>query len=162
MVTRRAILPILDAESVSKAELDPRTWKRRNHWYERLAYLIGKIRAQGPVTRAFLDRCLYKFTSVWLKAKAIQSLGWMYDRSYKELFEQIAVGDFSGIALREHLPEEEITYLRRKAIQALANIGDRETLAQLRANRTGWCTELERAFYWTSEEIHWRLSLGGS
>jgi hypothetical protein len=162
VVTRRAILPLLDAEAAEREGLDARTWKRRNHWYERAAYLIGKIRAQDPATRAFLDRCLYEFTSVWLKAKAIQSLGWMYERSYKELFEQIAVGDFSNVALREHLSEEETIYLRRKAIQALGNIGDRDTLARLREKRTDWCPELERAFYWTSEEIYWRLSLGDS
>ena len=160
VVTRHAILPLLDAKVAERESLDPRTWKYRNHWYERVAYLIGKIRVQEPVIRAFLERCLYEFTGVWLKAKAIQSLGWMYDHGYKNLFEQIAIGDFSNVALRKHLPEEETVYLRRKAIQALANIGDRDTLAKLRAKRTGWCPELERAFYWTSEEIHWRLSPG--
>jgi len=161
-VTRRAILPLLDAEAAEREGLASRTWKRRADWYERLAYLIGKIRVQEPITRAFLERCLYEFTGTWLKAKAIQSLGWMYDHSHKDLFEQIAIGDFSNVALREHPPEKETVYLRRKAIQALANIGDRDTLAKLRANRTDWCPELERAFYWTSEEIHWRLSPGSS
>ena len=160
VVTHRAILPLLDAGTAEREGLAPRTWKRRADWYERLAYLIGKIRAQTPVTHAFLDRCLYEFTGVWLKAKAIQSLGWMYDHGYKDLFEQIAIGDFSNVALRKHLHEEETVYLRRKAIQALANIGDQDTLAKLRAKRTDWCPELERAFYWTSEEIHWRSSLG--
>jgi HEAT repeat protein len=160
-VTRRAIRPLLDAETAEREGLDPGTWKGRAAWYEPLAYLIGKIRAQSPLTRAFLDRCLYEFTGVRLKAKAIQSLGWMYDRSYKDLFEQLALGDFSDIALRQHLPEEERVYLRRKAIQALASIGDQDTLARLRAKRTDWSPELERAFYWASEEIYWRLSLGG-
>jgi len=162
VVTRRAILPLLDAEVAEREELDPSTWKRRADWYERLAYLIGKIRAQEPATRAFLDRCLFKFTHVGVKAKAIQSLGWMYDHSYKHLFERIAVGDFSKVALRKRLPEKDARYLRRQAIQALANIGDRDTLTRLRENRTDWSPELERAFYWTSEEIYWRLSPGGS
>jgi len=162
VVTRRAIQPLLDAEVAERERLDGRTWKRRAAWYERLAYLIGKIRAQESITRDFLDRCLYKFTGVRLKAKAIQSLGWMYDRSYKDLFERIAVGDFGNVAMRKGLPEKEMKYLRRKAIQALANIGDQDTLTRLRENRTDWGPKLERAFYWTSEEIYWRSSLGGS
>ncbi len=161
-VMHRAILPLLDQEAASQEGLSPEVWKRRADWYERLAYLIGKIRAQEPIARDFLDRCLYKFTGVWLKAQAIEALGWMYDRSYKELFERIAAGDFSGVALRQHVPEGESIYLRRKAIQALANIGDRDTLTQLREQRTGWEPELERVFYWTSEEIYWRLGFGGS
>lgn len=162
VVTRRAILPLLDEEAAEREEIDRKTWNRRNHWYERMAYLAGKIRAQHPEIRAFLDRCLYEFTGVWLKAKAIRSLGSMYARGYKELFEQIAVGDFGGVALRASMPEDETVYLRRKAIQALAHIGDRDTLTRLRANRTAWCPELERALYRTSEEIRWRLSLGHS
>ncbi len=161
VVTRRAILPLLDKTVAEREGIDRRTWNRRNHWYERIAYLIGRIRAQHPETRAFLDRCLYQYTGVWLKAKAIHALGCMYESSYKELFEQIAVGDFSGVATREHLSGKENLYLRRKAIQALATVGDRYTLARLRADRTDWGPQLERAFYWTSEEIHWRMSLGG-
>jgi hypothetical protein len=162
VVTHRAILPLLDAEVAEQAGIHPRTWKRRADWYERLAYLVGKIRAQSPVTRAFLDRCLYEFTGVGLKAKAIQSLGWMYDRRYKDLFERIAMEDLSDVALREGLPEEDTQYLRRKAIEALAGLGDQATLTRLRAHRIDWDPELERAFYQTSEEIYWRLSLGSS
>lgn len=159
LVTQRAVLPLLDAQAAKREGLDPHTWRNRAAWYDRLAYLIGKLRAQGPIPRAFLDRCLYEFTNVWVKSKAIQSLGWMYDRSYKNLFEQIAAGDFSRIALSERLSEEETMYLRRKAIQALAYIGDKDTLTNLRAGRTDWSPELERVFYWTSEEIYWRLGL---
>ena len=163
VVTQRAILPFLDAEVAKREGLDPRTWKRRAAWYERLAYLIGKVRARHPVTRDFLERCLYKFTGTWLTAKAVQSLGWMYERNYKDLFERIALGDFSdGIALSTRASEQDAKYLQRKAIEALANIGDRDTLTRLRAKRTDWGPELERIFYRTSEEIYWRLGPGGS
>lgn len=158
MVTRRAVLPLLDADAAERQGLDPRTWKRRANWYERLAYLIGRIRAQEPATRAFLDRCLYQYKSVWLKGYAIQSLGWLYDRSYKGLFEEIAVGDFHNIAVRKSLPLEQVTYLRRMAMNALANIGDRDTLTRLRESRADWSAELQRVFYWTSEEIYSRVS----
>ena len=156
LVTRRAILPLLDAQVARQQGLPARTWRNRAAWYERLAYLIGKIRAQEPAALAFLERCLFEFKGVRLKGKAIQSLGWLYDRRYKALFEEIAIGDFGKIALRPRLSRWERTYLRRKAIEALAYIGDRETLTRLRAGRTGWNPELERAFYWTSEEIYWR------
>lgn len=164
VVTERAILPLLDAETAERVGmgLDSRTWKRRADWYERLGYLIGKMRVQIPATGDLLDRCLYKFTGVGLKAKAIQSLGWMYDRRYKDLFERIAMDDFSDVAVRDSMPENDRRYLRRKAIEALANLGDQDTLTRLRANRTDWDPELERAFYLTSEEIYWRLSLASN
>ena len=160
-ITNRAILPFLDADCAEQEGLEPRAWKRRADWYGRLAYLIGKVRAQDPTTRDFLDCCLYEFKGVGLKGKAIQSLGWLYDRSYKDLFEEIAVGDFCQVALRKRPSKQDKTYLRRKAIEALANIGDEDTLNRLRENRADWKNpELARAFYWTSEEISWRLSLG--
>ena len=122
----------------------------------------GMVRAREPIPRQFLERCLGEFTDVWLTAKAVQSLGWMYERGYKDLFERIALGDFGdGIALSEKASEWDTKYLQRKAIEALANIGDRDTLARLRAERTDWGPELERIFYWTSEEIYWRLGPGG-
>ena len=162
-ITNRAILPFLDADAAAREGLEPRAWKRRADWYGRLAYLIGKVRAQDPTTRDFLDCCLYEFKGVGLKGKAIQSLGWLYDRSYKDLFEEIAVGDFRQVALRKRPSKQDKTYLRRKAIEALANIGDEDTLNRLRENRADWKNpELARAFYWTSEEISWRLSLGAA
>jgi hypothetical protein len=162
VVTQRAILPLLDADAAEREGLNPDVWKRRADWYERLAYLIGMVRAQEPIPRQFLERCLGEFTDVWLTAKAVQSLGWMYERSYKDLFERIALGDFGdGIALSDKASEWDTKYLQRKAIEALANIGDRDTLTRLRAERTDWGPELERIFYWTSEEIYWRLGPGG-
>jgi hypothetical protein len=162
-VTQRAILPLLDSEAAEREGLEPRIWKARAAWYERLAYLIGMVRARDPVTHDFLGRCLYEFTDAWLTAKAIQSLGWMCEHSYKDLFEQIALGNFPDeVALSKSSSEWDARYLQRKAIEALANVGDRETLTRLRAHRTDWGPELERIFYWTSEEIYWRLGADGS
>ena len=69
------------------------------------------------------------------------------------------MGDFSKVAVGNGLSEPEATYLRRKAMAALANIGDEETLTRLREQRTKWPQEMEKAFFWTSEEIFWRMSL---
>ena len=44
------------------------------------------------------------------------------------------------------------------AIEALAGLGDQNTLTCLRQNRGGWPPELEQASYWTRQEISWRLS----
>ena len=45
-------------------------------------------------------------------------------------------------------------------MQALAEIGDLQTLKTLRESRQPWPIELERVFYSTSEEIVWRHSGG--
>ena len=82
-----------------------------------------------------------------------------FDRRHKKLFEEIALGDFSKIAVGNGLSEQDATYLRLMAVEALANIGDEETLSRLRVQRIEWPHEVEKAFYWTSEEIFWRMSL---
>jgi HEAT repeat protein len=160
-VARQAILPFLD-EDIAREDgtYDSPAWKYRASQYERLAYLIGRIRAVEPAAREFLRRCLFEFRSVGLKGRAIQSLGWLYEVRYKELFERIATGDLSDIAPERDLAPGDVVYLRREAIEALANLGDRDTLTRLREGRAHWARELEQAYYETSEEISWRMSLG--
>jgi len=159
LVTRRVILPLLDDRSARSTGIPQETWNSRAEWYERLAYLIGKIRAQEPATRDFLDRCLFEFSNAWTKARAVLSFGELFDRRHKKLFEEIALGDFSKVAVGNGLSEQDATYLRLMAVEALANIGDEETLSRLRVQRIEWPQEVEKAFYWTSEEIFWRMSL---
>jgi hypothetical protein len=60
----------------------------------------------------------------------------------------------------KYLNAEDQTYLQRKATDALAVLGDAESIALLRENRVDpatWSPELELALYRTSEEIYWRL-----
>jgi hypothetical protein len=160
-VARQAILPFLDEEIAKEDGIyDSPAWRYRASQYERLAYLIGKIRAVEPAARDFLRRCLFEFRSAGLKGRAIQSLGWLYDVRYKELFERIAAGDLGEIAPAGDFAQDDAIYLRRKAIEALANLGDRDTLTRLREGRASWARELEQAYYETSEEISWRMSLG--
>jgi hypothetical protein len=183
VVNRRVILPFLDQDAASEVGLDDVAWQTRAGHYGRLAYLIGKLGIQDPATRAFLDRCLRDFRRVSLKAGAIQSLGWLRDHSKKLLFEQIAVGNLAGqfrdkdgtknvteeFRLGE-ASEDDKRLLRRKAIEALANIGDSDTLVLLRQSRAepswdeqfNWDPELDQAFYEAAEEISWRVSLGGA
>lgn len=163
-VTREVIVPLIEEGAAP--------------WYQRLAYLIGKTRTQDPTALAFLDRCLHELKRVDTKAKAIQSVGWLQDRSKVRLLQYVAMGHFDVIeqaCQQEIKPDDppdvqavkrgfqlgkvslqDRQYLRRKAIEALAELGDADTLAPLRDGRVDWDMELRRAFYWASEEIYWR------
>ncbi|HSN75792.1 MAG TPA: hypothetical protein VL334_12015, partial [Anaerolineae bacterium] len=60
----------------------------------------------------------------------------------------------------KYLSVPDQVYLQRKATDALAVIGDAESIALLRENRgdpANWSPELELALYRASEEIYWRL-----
>jgi len=155
-VTHSAILPFIDATAAKAANLPKETWKKRQHWYERVVYLIGHINPSDPRAGVFLERCLYKFTGVWLKARTIRAIGKMADSRYKDLLEDISRGDFGNIALG-NLKKGQATYLRYVAIHALAGIGDRQTLTLLQRQDDGSNPELQAAHHSTSEEIAWRL-----
>jgi hypothetical protein len=171
-------LSLLDPARVTQEVIVPLIESSTSHWYERLAYLIGRTRTQDATALAFLDRCLHELKRVKTKAKAIQSVGWLQDRSKTRLLEYVAMGRFDDIekATRQEVRKdddaedlalkkgfslgkvttEDQRFLRRKAIEALAHIGDAHTLTQLREGRVEWDAELRRAFFWTSEEIYWR------
>ncbi len=143
-VTQEVILPLLAPEHAEEA-VDRRLM---------LAYLIGKVRTQDPVAREFLYACLRDACDITLKGLAIQSLGWLYDLQNKQDFEDIALGNFTNINLPSLPPSaDESQLLQRKALEALRIIGDNATLSRLQERPTTWSPELERAFYWTMEEI---------
>jgi hypothetical protein len=171
-------LALLDPVRVTGEVIVPLIEGSKAHWYERLVYLIGKTRTQDATALAFLDRCLHELWRVNTKANAIQSVGWLQDRTKTRLLEYVAMGRFDeieeaarqgvrkgddaedialkkGFALGKATAEDR-RFLRRKAIEALADIGDADTLTLLREGRVEWDAELRRAFYWTSEEIYWR------
>jgi hypothetical protein len=171
-------LALMDPARVTQEVIVPLIEEGTAHWYERLAFLIGRTRTQDPTALAFLDRCLHELKRVETKGKAIQSVGWLQDRNKKRLLEYVAMGRFEdiervarqgigkgedpeiqtlkrGFALGKATTEDR-RFLRRKAIEALAHIGDEHTLTLLREGRVEWDAELRRAFYWTSEEIFWR------
>ncbi len=143
-VTQEVVLPLLAPERAEES-VDRRPM---------LAYLIGKARIQDPIARRFLYDCLRDACDVALKGLAIQSLGWLYDLQNKQDFEDIALGDFTNINLPSLQPSaDESQLLQRKALEALRIIGDEATLNRLQDRPTAWSPELERAFYWTIEEI---------
>jgi HEAT repeat protein len=161
LVTRRAILPLIDRGTAREDGLLGSTvWRRRALQYERLAYLIGLVRSSDPTAREFLRVRLSKDRRISVKGKAIQSLGWLYDSYSRDLLERVANGDFRDLTLSASVSAKDKVYLRRKAIEALAYIGDERTLDRLRTSRADWTPELQQAFYETSEEILWRQEAG--
>ncbi len=127
-----------------------------------LAYLIGLVRWQDQLARTFLlERCIRDTTDTNLIAVAINSLARLADTRDRALMEAIALGQppaetapcFAGLSTYDQ------NYLRRKAIDALASLGNATSLVNLRqhrGDRAGWSQDLEQALYRTSEEIFWR------
>ena len=146
-----AVSPFMGVEN--DRGLPDKTWSSRASWYEKLAYLIGTARLQSAETDAFLLRCLTDWKRIGPKGRAIDSIGWLQDARRADLLEQIASGDLGGIAIGGNVADEDITYLRRRAIRALGRIGDNERLDRLRRDRSDWHPDLDRALYQAGEEI---------
>lgn len=154
VVTERVILPLLEHETAPEPR--PQIAARRNRRHERrenLIYLIGRIRCSHPRARAYLETCLTDCPELGVKGLAIQSLGWLHDRQYKSLLEDVALGTFEALELSRAPSLEECHYLQRKALEALYYVGDAETLERLRKRPFAWDPALERAYYWTTEEL---------
>lgn len=165
-------LATIDLPSVQAAVLDPffsneaayvASEEERFQYYKSLAYLIGLLRWQSPVAREFLlVRCLLETREAALASVAIDALARLADRNDKPLLERIALGcpDAEIMPCFKYLSPENQVYLQRKATDALAVVGDAESIVLLREGRgseTHWSPELEMALYRTSEEIYWRL-----
>ena len=165
-------LATIDLPAVKRAVLDPffsdeaayahSTEERLQH-YKCLAYLIGLLRWQDPVARQFLlVRCMLEAGDAALAAVAIDALARLADRRDKPVLERIAMGcpDSEFMPCFKYLSPADQVYLQRKATDALAVVGDAESIALLRENRgdpANWSPELEQALYRASEEIYWRL-----
>lgn len=146
-----AVKPLLSDKN--DGDLPEETWNNRHSWYAKLAYLIGKARLQSAETDAFLLRCLTELKRIEPKERAIDSIGWLQDARRVHLLEQVARGDLSGIPLEKGAKDDDILYLRRRAIRALGRIGDEERLASVREDRSDWHPDLDRALYQAGEEI---------
>jgi hypothetical protein len=168
--------------------------KRRILHYKCMAYLIGLLRWQEGKAYDFLvGLCLKASGDARLAAVAIDALGRLADQRHKPLLQCIALGRFDpdsfppaeakpdddpcpvGLAWMAKAKSEDQVYLRRKAIDALADVGDLDTVTKLRSEcrerrmqviegmegetiRPDWTPALEQALYRTSEEIYWRLN----
>ncbi|MDW8405402.1 CHAT domain-containing protein [Chloroflexus sp.] len=148
---------------------------------QQLAYLVGRLRINQPFVIDWLIKLLITNPSQNVKARALQSLAWMGGEiahrtiaiadsenndslTIKQFIEEIAlwrqpfprftIGEF-----RIETPTNVLTpaYLRRKAIEALAWIGDRQTLRELDTECQYWSLELRTQWYITREGIQERI-----
>jgi len=155
----RVIMPLIDEDMASLTNISKDIWDRREEWYACIAYLIGTLEEQDPILTAFLGKCLYEFAGYWVTIHAMQSIGKLYLREHKTMLENVALDSLEGLKFGKRLSQDERHHLRIKAIEALANVGDQESLQRLQAGRADWTPELDQSFYRTSEEIYWRLNL---
>ena len=155
------LLPFFERED----ELSPDEGTRDRH-FKCMGYLIGLLRWQEQQARDFLvRRCLKETRVASLAAVAISALGRLADRRDKAMLQAIALGEFGdNLPHLASAPPEDVAYLQRTAIGALASVGDLETVSMLRADRqaagvgfSDWDPAMEQVLYRTSEEIFWRL-----
>ena len=161
LVLDKVILPLLDDEKASEIDVKEDVWQKRARWYRVMAYLIGKTRATNERAVGFLYDCLNKGKDLYLKGKAIEALGWLYNDRYLSQFEGVATGEFKLLKHASRARKAEKTYLQKKALLSLAFIGDQGSLTKLRQNRHQLLSELpelEEIFFQTTEEIYWRFS----
>ncbi|NTU80145.1 MAG: CHAT domain-containing protein [Chloroflexales bacterium] len=148
---------------------------------QQLAYLAGRVRATDKEVVDWLIKLLVTNPSQSVKAKALQSLAWMGmgipdtrlelksgqpGPSLKQLIQDIAaarqvrgllLGDFE-MKLRATDPGGSAIYLRRKAIEALAWIGDADTIKDLGTLFMSWPIELREHWYLAAATIEGRLA----
>lgn len=146
---------------------------------QQLAYLAGRLRATDPDIVEWLIALLVTNPSQSVKAKALQSLAWMGmgiprrrlalpdgrpGPTLQELIQEIAawrpireleLGRFE-VKLRESDGGGSPLYLRRKAIEALAWIGDRDTLKEIGGQALSWPLELREHWYVAAATIRAR------
>jgi hypothetical protein len=138
---------------------------------QQIAYLAGRLRISQPLVIDWLLKLLITNLSQSVKARALQSLAWIGESAasravaivdgerqssltVKQLIEEIAlwrqplprfaIGTFRPAF---SLSGDQAIYLRRKAIEALGWIGDRNTLRELDSYFKYWPLELRTQWY---------------
>lgn len=146
---------------------------------QQIAYLAGRVRANTPEVITWLRETLIVHHNPMVKSKALISLAWMgFDvrrtpfmladgrpgPTLKDLAEKIAAGrkpaptSYGSYSLSANSRDDSArTYLRRKAIEALAWIGDAATLAELDKEVFDWPIALREYWYAAAASIQARL-----
>jgi CHAT domain/NACHT domain len=138
------ILPfIADTENVKPSKLPT------GPVYERLIYLIGELRTHEPRAMAFVSRYLSEPVDGRLKGRALSALGKLHavDAAKAQRWEAAIQGDFEGIVA---VGDPNPMFLRRKAIEAVGELGDIDLLYRARQNGE-WVPELDEAFFRAAE-----------
>lgn len=147
---------------------------------QQLAYLAGRMRATDPDVIDWLLEVLITNANQSVKARALQSLAWIgmgvpervlelpdgrAGPTVKQVIQDIAawrrvrelrIGAFAVDLRRDDHPSGPL-YLRRKAVEALAWIGDAATLDDLGALAPSWPLELREQWYLAAATIAGRL-----
>ncbi|MGD8854700.1 MAG: CHAT domain-containing protein [Chloroflexota bacterium] len=131
-------------------------WRNRDKC---LAYLIGLIRVLDPEPQSYLvDYCLRQSTDTRIWITAIVSLGRLANKDSRQLLVDIAAGRFDDEPLETFVPTPEACiHIRRKALEVLAELGDRESVQALLAVGLGQDAQLSETFYWMTGVIYGRL-----
>lgn len=152
-VMREAILPLIKSKKLD----DKIKFSERR---EQLTYLIGQLRHPDEEAKNFVEDILNSpDTPYQQKGRAILTIGYLHPPNWEEWkarFETVALGEKDSMLGKESVKSKGSIYLRTKALQALAEIGDLKTIERLRKKRHLWPPELEKVFYSTNEEIIWR------
>ncbi len=137
---------------------------------QQLAYLAGRIRATDEDVIDWLINLLVTNPSQMIKSKALQSLAWMGmgtekrrldlgdgrpGPTLKEIIQDIAAGrtirplkrGVYTVTPYEGDIDGKPAYLRSKAIEALAWIGDADTLKDFDTEVAGWPLDLRERWY---------------
>jgi HEAT repeat protein len=152
-VMRTAILPLIEKGTLA----DQVKFSERR---EQLIYLIGQIRHPNEKAREFVESVLKSPDAPYQqKGRAILTIGYLHPPNcefWKGEFEAVALCEKNCVAEKIGAKSKPGFYLRTKALQALAEIGDLKTIERLRRKRHQWPPEMEKVFYSTNEEIIWR------
>jgi hypothetical protein len=137
-------------------------WGLRRSQHKFLAYLIGLARWKDPQAVTFLhEQCLrLNLDRMTLAAVAVESLSRVGDPARDvPLLEAIALDRWDTVLGLKNVSDVDREYMRRKAIDALASLGNLGSVERLQqaARTSSWSPELERALYLTTEKIFWRL-----
>jgi hypothetical protein len=145
---------------------------------QQIAYLAGRVRASAPEVVEWLRQTLIAHPNPWVKSKALTSLSWMgfdvrqmpFERpdgrpgsTLKELTEEIAAAfkisptSYGPYTISNRTRDNSAKiYLRRKAIEALAWIGDEQSLSVLEDQVLKWPINLREYWYSTAAAIRQR------
>lgn len=139
-------------------------WQQQAKRHKFLAYLIGLSRWRDQQSLAFLrEPCLKQNEGqVSAAAVAIEALSLVGSPLEDvDLLKNIALGKWKTIPGLKQVRASDHKYMQRKAIDALADLGDDAAVDKLRQHimcSSKWTPELERALFITSEKIFWRTN----
>ena len=158
-VTREVVEPLLGGAGAAPGP-SPRTPGE----HKALAYLIGLLRLRSKRARHFLLRDCLGFdggqgSRDWsVLATAVRALGRVAGEADTRFLAEIAAGRAAGGQALDTILTDSVerNYVRREAVNALANQGDLEVLSPEDGRRVAQDPALFEAYYRAIGEIYWR------